>query len=149
MFSATETNVEIFFSGYMAACNSHLWTSTYCKLLPHACVGGFQTGDSSMNPGDSVVARSIVLGEPVVYVSANYRVSGTISPCLMMIDCLCCRPSSFWILGREGDTSCEDWKHRSQRSYACHSHRNYHTILTSQRAFRFGMGSQICCCLRR
>ena len=71
-----------------------------------------------MNLGDSVVTRSIALGEPVVYLSTNYRVSGTISPCLMMMDCLYCRLSSFWILGREGGVSCEDWKHRSQRSYA-------------------------------
>ncbi|KAF8814379.1 carotenoid ester lipase precursor [Phlegmacium glaucopus] len=38
--------------------------------------GGFEYGDTSMNPGDTVVARSIDLGEPVVYVSANYRLSG-------------------------------------------------------------------------
>ncbi|KAF8808598.1 carotenoid ester lipase precursor [Phlegmacium glaucopus] len=38
--------------------------------------GGFEYGDTSMNPGDTVVARSIDLGEPVIYVSANYRVSG-------------------------------------------------------------------------
>lgn len=37
--------------------------------------GGFQTGDSASNPGDTVVARSIALGEPVVYVSANYRLN--------------------------------------------------------------------------
>ncbi|KAF8800976.1 carotenoid ester lipase precursor [Phlegmacium glaucopus] len=37
--------------------------------------GGFEDGDTSIYPGDSVVARSIALGEPVIYVSANYRVS--------------------------------------------------------------------------
>ncbi|KAF9474072.1 carotenoid ester lipase precursor [Pholiota conissans] len=37
--------------------------------------GGFEAGDTSANPGDTVVARSIALGEPVVYVSANYRIS--------------------------------------------------------------------------
>ncbi|KAF8154970.1 carotenoid ester lipase precursor [Crassisporium funariophilum] len=37
--------------------------------------GGFEDGDTSTNPGDTVVARSIALNEPVIYVSANYRVS--------------------------------------------------------------------------
>ncbi|KAF8815491.1 carotenoid ester lipase precursor [Phlegmacium glaucopus] len=37
--------------------------------------GAFEDGDASANPGDPVVARSIALDEPVVYVSANYRVS--------------------------------------------------------------------------
>ncbi|KAF5315372.1 hypothetical protein D9619_007119 [Psilocybe cf. subviscida] len=37
--------------------------------------GGFQAGDTSINPGDTVVERSIALNEPVVYVSANYRLS--------------------------------------------------------------------------
>ena len=32
-----------------------------------------------MYPGDTVVARSITLGEPVIFVSANYRLNGTIS----------------------------------------------------------------------
>jgi hypothetical protein len=69
-----------------------------------------------MNPGDSVVARSIALGEPVVYVSANYRVSGAISLCMIMMNRIHWRPSSFWFPGREGGASCEDWKYRSQRS---------------------------------
>jgi hypothetical protein len=38
--------------------------------------GGFQTGDTSMYPGDTVVKRSIALKEPVIFVSANYRVNG-------------------------------------------------------------------------
>ncbi|KAF5314859.1 hypothetical protein D9619_007082 [Psilocybe cf. subviscida] len=37
--------------------------------------GGFEFGDTSGNPGDSVVARSIALGEPIIYVSANYRLN--------------------------------------------------------------------------
>ncbi|KAF9485003.1 alpha/beta-hydrolase [Pholiota conissans] len=37
--------------------------------------GGFEIGDTSFNPGDGVVTRSIALGEPVIYVSANYRAS--------------------------------------------------------------------------
>ena len=31
-----------------------------------------------MYPGDTVVARSITLGEPVVFVSANYRLNDAI-----------------------------------------------------------------------
>ena len=42
-------------------------------------LGAFVVGDASMNPGDTVVARSIDLGEPVVYVSLNYRINGTTS----------------------------------------------------------------------
>ena len=42
------------------------------------CLGGFGDGDTSENPGDTVVARSVALDEPVIYVSANYRVNGTI-----------------------------------------------------------------------
>jgi acetylcholinesterase len=38
--------------------------------------GGFQIGDTSMYPGDTVVNRSIALNEPVIFVSANYRVNG-------------------------------------------------------------------------
>lgn len=41
--------------------------------------GGFEDGDTSQNPGDTVVERSIILGEPVIYVSANYRLNGRVS----------------------------------------------------------------------
>ncbi|KAF8987712.1 carotenoid ester lipase precursor [Cyathus striatus] len=37
--------------------------------------GRFEVGDTSFNVGDPVVNRSIALGEPVVYVSANYRLN--------------------------------------------------------------------------
>ncbi|KAF8578463.1 carotenoid ester lipase precursor [Ramaria rubella] len=37
--------------------------------------GGFEDGDTSQNDGSTVVARSITLGEPIIYVSANYRLS--------------------------------------------------------------------------
>ncbi|TDL14969.1 carotenoid ester lipase precursor [Rickenella mellea] len=37
--------------------------------------GGFELGDSSGNPGNSVVERSMSLGEPIIYVSANYRLN--------------------------------------------------------------------------
>ncbi|KAF8516316.1 Alpha/Beta hydrolase protein [Hysterangium stoloniferum] len=37
--------------------------------------GGFEDGDTSANDGSTVVARSMTLNEPIIYVSANYRVS--------------------------------------------------------------------------
>ncbi|KAF8649005.1 hypothetical protein AX16_006119 [Volvariella volvacea WC 439] len=37
--------------------------------------GGFERGDTSQNPGNTVVERSIALGQPIIYVSANYRVT--------------------------------------------------------------------------
>ena len=42
-------------------------------------LGDFQVGDTSISPGDTVVARSIALSELVAFVSANYRLNGTIS----------------------------------------------------------------------
>ena len=128
LISAAETNVEILFSGYMAVCNSHLinYLDYLASSLTSVYVGGFQDGDTSMSPGDSVVARSIALGEPVIYVSANYRLSGTISPCMMMMKGLHWQISSFWIPRREGGASCKYWKYRSQRSYVCHSHTLVH-----------------------
>ncbi|KAJ7713004.1 Alpha/Beta hydrolase protein [Mycena metata] len=37
--------------------------------------GGFELGSPSMYDGTTIVERSIALGEPIVYVSMNYRVS--------------------------------------------------------------------------
>ena len=39
-------------------------------------LGGFEVGDSSTYPGNVLVNRSLTLGEPIIYVSANYRVNG-------------------------------------------------------------------------
>jgi len=41
-----------------------------------AFAGGFQIGDASQSVGDNIVKRSIALDEPVIYVSANYRLNG-------------------------------------------------------------------------
>ncbi|KAI0718159.1 carotenoid ester lipase precursor [Cerioporus squamosus] len=41
--------------------------------LPVAVVSGFELGGTSMYDGGVIVKRSIELGEPVVYVSMNYR----------------------------------------------------------------------------
>jgi carboxylesterase type B len=38
--------------------------------------GGFQFGSTRDNDGTTVVSRSIQLGEPVIYVAANYRLNG-------------------------------------------------------------------------
>lgn len=38
--------------------------------------GAFTTGDSSSYNATTLVARSVALGEPVIYVSINYRVNG-------------------------------------------------------------------------
>ncbi|KAI0349936.1 carotenoid ester lipase precursor [Trametes cingulata] len=37
--------------------------------------GGFQHGSNAVEPGDIVVARSVEIGHPVVYVAMNYRLS--------------------------------------------------------------------------
>uniref|UniRef100_A0A0W0FRH5 Carboxylesterase type B domain-containing protein n=1 Tax=Moniliophthora roreri TaxID=221103 RepID=A0A0W0FRH5_MONRR len=38
--------------------------------------GGFELGSSQMYDGAGIVERSIQLGQPVIYVSMNYRVTG-------------------------------------------------------------------------
>jgi carboxylesterase type B len=38
--------------------------------------GGFQFGSTRDNDGTTVVSRSLQLGEPVIYVAANYRLNG-------------------------------------------------------------------------
>lgn len=38
--------------------------------------GGFEVGSTSMYDGSSLVEQSIKLGEPIIYVSVNYRVGG-------------------------------------------------------------------------
>ncbi|KAH9918278.1 sterol esterase [Fomitopsis serialis] len=37
--------------------------------------GGFETGDTSLSDGTPLVERSLVLNEPVIFVSANYRMN--------------------------------------------------------------------------
>jgi len=38
--------------------------------------GGFSTGDASLFNATTLVSRSVELGDPVIYVSFNYRVNG-------------------------------------------------------------------------
>lgn len=81
--------------------------------------GGFEVGDTSDNPGNTVVERSIALGEPVVYVSANYRINGncvckTVKAADMMP--LTLHAHSLWFLawkGCSGCWHCERWHQRS------------------------------------
>ncbi|KAI0656712.1 carotenoid ester lipase precursor [Cubamyces menziesii] len=37
--------------------------------------GGYQHGSNAVEPGDAIVARSIRIGHPVIYVAMNYRLS--------------------------------------------------------------------------
>ncbi|KAJ8481682.1 hypothetical protein ONZ51_g5842 [Trametes cubensis] len=37
--------------------------------------GGYQHGSNAVEPGDAIVARSIQIGHPVIYVAMNYRLS--------------------------------------------------------------------------
>lgn len=41
--------------------------------------GAFETGNSANNPGNDIVERSLVLNEPIIFVSINYRLNGKAS----------------------------------------------------------------------
>ena len=41
--------------------------------------GAFETGNSASNPGNAIVERSLVLNEPIIFVSINYRLNGRYS----------------------------------------------------------------------
>ncbi|KIJ95659.1 hypothetical protein K443DRAFT_682874 [Laccaria amethystina LaAM-08-1] len=45
------------------------------KKIPVIFVRGFEIGGTSSYQADPLVARSVTLGEPVIYVSANYRLN--------------------------------------------------------------------------
>ncbi|KAH9840988.1 sterol esterase [Rhodofomes roseus] len=45
------------------------------QKLPVLFVGGFETGDTSLHDGRPLVERSLALNEPVIFVSANYRLN--------------------------------------------------------------------------
>jgi hypothetical protein len=53
-----------------------LFAAHYLCSSSFSSLGGFQAGDTSNNPGNTVVERAIALNEPIIYVSANYRLSG-------------------------------------------------------------------------
>ena len=40
--------------------------------------GGFEIGDTSQYVPTELVERSIAIGQPVIYVSANYRLNGVL-----------------------------------------------------------------------
>jgi acetylcholinesterase len=52
-----------------------LFAAHYLCSSSFSSLGGFQAGDTSNNPGNTVVERAIALNEPIIYVSANYRLS--------------------------------------------------------------------------
>ncbi|PPQ78726.1 hypothetical protein CVT25_010729 [Psilocybe cyanescens] len=50
---------------------THIW-----QILIHFWLGGFQLGSTSMYDGAAIVKKSQDLGQPVIYVSMNYRLTG-------------------------------------------------------------------------
>jgi hypothetical protein len=84
LISIAESNITS--SGFTAVCISqphqHDLLSSITRII--FCLGAFLVGDTSTYLGSSVVARSIALDEPVIYVSANYRLNGTIFSCTVM-----------------------------------------------------------------
>ena len=44
-----------------------------------SCQGGFTGGDASGYNGTGIVGRSVGLNAPIIYVSFNYRLNGTLS----------------------------------------------------------------------
>ena len=50
--------------------------SNPCRRKSHSSSGGFESGDASGYNGTEVVARSLKLKSPVIYVSFNYRLNG-------------------------------------------------------------------------
>lgn len=47
-------------------------------FVAESCLGAFMAGDASGYNGTSVVARSVGLKTPIVYVSLNYRLNCTL-----------------------------------------------------------------------
>lgn len=50
--------------------------SKSCLIVSSLVSGAFEVGDASQFPSTTLVQRSIDLNKPVIYVSANYRVTG-------------------------------------------------------------------------
>lgn len=63
-------------SGYTAVCAQH---RVKLNTAHGFCTGGFEVGNSANTDMRPTVERSIVLGEPVIIVALNYRVSGEYS----------------------------------------------------------------------
>lgn len=45
-------------------------------ILKFGNAGGFATGTTASFDGAPIVERSVALGEPIIYVSMNYRLNG-------------------------------------------------------------------------
>ncbi|KAF8579056.1 alpha/beta-hydrolase [Ramaria rubella] len=54
---------------------SNISSNTSLPVLFWIYGGGFEVGDARLNDGTPMVERSIALGEPIVYVSLNYRIN--------------------------------------------------------------------------
>ena len=79
--------------------------------------GAFQVGDTSQYIGDNIVHRSIALDEPVIYVSANYRLNGMETLNDPVRD-HCWYSSSIRIPRWKGSERSWNWKRRPLRSWA-------------------------------
>jgi acetylcholinesterase len=56
--------------------------TTYSLIVFSACMtGGFVTGDASSTDGTPIIQRSVAIGEPIIYVSLNYRLGGGFHSC--------------------------------------------------------------------
>ena len=52
---------------------------TFHRLMPEILTGdegGFETGSTSTYDGSSIIRKSVSLGQPIIYVSVNYRLGG-------------------------------------------------------------------------
>lgn len=72
------------------------------QLAPFFELHATITDIGSRLPGENVVARSVELGHPVVYVSPNYRLNG-MGPILWFSVSSGSRLTSVWVLAWEGD----------------------------------------------
>ncbi len=137
--------------------SKHVLTDSLCK-------GGFEVGGSAgydisllaclfLTPvyrynGSIIVDRSLELGEPLIYVSFNYRVSGS----FVQLD-VCARNSEFYfsmgISGRqrsEGSWCREPW---ASRSYVGVRLSCAVILIHHHRKVSFEMGKEIHCRFRR
>ena len=60
---------------FMVVCRSDRWL-IFVSLMP--CQGGFVEGYASAYNGTGIVGRSVGLNAPIIYVSFNYRLNGTL-----------------------------------------------------------------------
>ena len=82
------------------------------ELTPY--LGGFHTGDASSYDGVPVVERSIVLDEPIIYVSLNYRLHGKYKICpISLLRLTSSITHSIWVSPRKRGQRGWYWKPRT------------------------------------